>query len=132
LREERKQSENSLGGYVQAVWLGAGPGPSQLGWDRWSGEVERSTAPSGGTGSSGRWSRWSLGPAVEDEGGLAVAWQYRPDGLCRQLRSFQGNLGTIDLSVPWHLRAIDQVVYIASFGIPEGTWGPWTCRFRGI
>src|SRR5271156_2139810 len=55
---ERKQS----GGYVQAVWLGAGPGPSQLGWNRWSGEVKRSIAPSGGTGSSGRWSRWGLGP----------------------------------------------------------------------
>jgi hypothetical protein len=35
-----------------------------------------------------------------DEGGLAVAWQYRPDGLCRQLRDFKGDLGTIDLSVP--------------------------------
>src|SRR5271170_4322163 len=55
---ERKQS----GGYVHAVWSGAGPGPSQLGWNRWSGEAERSIAPSGTTGSSGRWSRWSLGP----------------------------------------------------------------------
>jgi hypothetical protein len=35
--------------------------PSQPSWDRLSGEVERSIAPSGGTGSSGRWSRWSLG-----------------------------------------------------------------------
>src|SRR5271163_739507 len=82
LREERKQSENSLGGYVQAVWSGAGPGPSQLGWNRWSGEAERSIAPGGGTGSSGWWSRWSrwgrwsrLDPesAVVDGGGSA--WQ---------------------------------------------------------
>jgi hypothetical protein len=42
LREERKQSENSLGGYVQAVWSGAGPGRSHLGWDRRSGEAGRS------------------------------------------------------------------------------------------
>src|SRR5271163_5126860 len=67
---ERKQS----GGYLHAVWSGAGPGPSQLGWNRWSGEAERSIAPSGSTGSSGRWSRWSLGPPWWMRA-LAVAWQ---------------------------------------------------------
>jgi hypothetical protein len=50
------------------------------------------------------------GSAMVDEGGLAVAWQesvcfvasesYRPNGLCRHLRNFRGDLGTIDLSVP--------------------------------
>ena len=102
LREERKQSGNSLGGYVQAVWSGASPDPSH-GWNRWSGEAERSIAPSGGTGSSGRWSRWGPGSAVVDEGELAVAWQ--------------------ESAVPWQLRAIDQMVYAATFGVSEGTWG---------
>jgi hypothetical protein len=41
LREERKQSENSLGFNVQAVWSGTGPGPSQLGWNRGRYEVLR-------------------------------------------------------------------------------------------
>ena len=50
LREELKQSENSLGGYVQAAWSGAGPGSSQVSWNRWSGEAEQSIAPSGSTG----------------------------------------------------------------------------------
>jgi hypothetical protein len=74
LREERKQSENGLGGYVQAVWSGAGPGPSQLGWNRWSGR--------GGTVDSSQRGYRELGTveqvdpgAVVDEGGLAVAWQ---------------------------------------------------------
>jgi hypothetical protein len=46
-----------------------------------------------------------VGPrsAIVDEGGLAVAWQYRPDGLCCQLRNFRGSLKTINLSVLWHL-----------------------------
>ena len=72
LREERKQSESSLGGYVhtyRTVWLGASPGPSQLSWNRWSGEAERSIAQSGGT------RRREGASAVADEGGLAVAWQ---------------------------------------------------------
>jgi hypothetical protein len=62
LREERKRSENSLEGYVQAVQSGPGPGPSQLGRNGWLGEAERSIAPGGVTGSSGRWSRRGLGP----------------------------------------------------------------------
>ena len=72
LREERKQRENSLGGYVHAVWSGAGPGPSQLGWNRWSGEAERLIAPSGELGAV---EQVEPGSAVVDEGGLAVAWQ---------------------------------------------------------
>jgi hypothetical protein len=41
------------GGYVQAVWSEADPGPSQLGRNTWSAEAESLIAPSGGTGSSG-------------------------------------------------------------------------------
>ena len=65
MREERKQSENSLGDYVQPVWSGAGLGPFQLSRNKWSGEVERSIAPSGGAGGArdggagGAWVRCS-------------------------------------------------------------------------
>jgi hypothetical protein len=75
LREEQEQSENSLRGYVQAVWSGAGPGPSQLGWNRWSGEAERSIAPRGGYGELGTVEQVEPGSAVADEVGLAVGWR---------------------------------------------------------
>jgi hypothetical protein len=54
--------ETVWGGYVQAVWSGAGPGPSQLGWNRWTGEAERSIVPGGGTGSPGRVEQVNSGP----------------------------------------------------------------------
>ena len=94
LREERKQSGNSRGGYVQAVCRG------------------QVRVYLNSVGIDGRARRRSISPSgvTVDEGGLAVAWQgsvssvasesYRPNGLCRHLRSFKGDLGTIDLSVP--------------------------------
>jgi|ERR1700722_18592654 hypothetical protein len=65
----------------------------------------RSIAPSGGYGELGTVEQVEPGSAVVDEGGSAVAWQesvgsvasesYRPNGLCRRLRSFRGDLGTV-------------------------------------
>jgi hypothetical protein len=59
---------------MQAVWSGAGQGPSQLGWNRWSGGAERSIVPSGRYGELGTVEQVEPGSAVVDEGGLAVAW----------------------------------------------------------
>jgi hypothetical protein len=75
LREEREQSENSLGSYVQAVWSRTGPGSSQLGWNRWSGEAEQSIAPPRGYGELRTVEQVEPRSAVVDEGGLVVAWQ---------------------------------------------------------
>ena len=49
--------------------------PSQLAWNRWSAEAERSIAPSGGYGELETVEQVEPGSAVVDEGGLAVAWQ---------------------------------------------------------
>jgi hypothetical protein len=87
---------------VQAVWSGASPGPPQLGWNRWSGEATVDSFQRE-YGELGTVEQVGPGSAVVDEGGLAVAWQesvgsvisesYRPNGLCRHLRSFRGDLG---------------------------------------
>ena len=66
--------ENTVWGVMYAVWSGAGPGLSQLGWNGWSGEAERSIAPSGELGAVEQVEQVEPGSAV-DEGGLAVAWQ---------------------------------------------------------
>jgi hypothetical protein len=75
LREEREQNENSPGGYVRAVRSRTGLGSSQLGWNRWSGEAERSIALPRGYGEARAVEQVEPRSAVVDEGELVVAWQ---------------------------------------------------------
>ena len=72
--------------------------------------------------------------AVVDDGGSARArwvcrtrlkWYRKKDpGRCETSVGL-GGCGVRQqcfLSVPWYLRAIDQMVYVIAFGISEGTW----------